>query len=142
MPKRCRFLAFAAIILSAALQTACVATPDDVAPLDGDHALDQRSSHGLVQATVVLDSPKLTRGPNDFSITLRAGNGSSLPVLTSVEASMAVHGHHASASSIVTEGETFRAVGLDLFMSGRWQIALGVELEASSDLVEFALDVP
>jgi len=27
-------------------------------------------------------------------------------------------------------------------MSGRWQVVLGVELEDSSDLVEFALDVP
>lgn len=140
MPTRCRFLAFAAV--TSALFTACVATPDDVAALDGDHALDQRSSHGLVEATVALDNRQLIRGPNDFSITLRADNGPSLPVLTSVEASMAVHGHHASASSIVSDGETFRAVGLDLFMSGRWQIALGVELEDSSDLVEFALDVP
>ena len=142
MPTRGRSIPLAAITLSAAVLAACVATPDDVARLDGDHALDQRSSHGLVEATVALDAPQLARGPNDFSITLRSDTGVSSPVLTSVEASMAVHGHHTSASSIVDDGGTFRAVGLDLFMSGRWQIALGVELEASSDLVEFALDVP
>ena len=137
-----RSIPLAVITLSVALLAACVATPDDVAQLDGDHALDQRSSHGLVEATVALDSPRIARGPNDFSITLHAGEGHSLPVLTSVEASMAVHGHHASASSIAGEGGTFRAVGLDLFMSGRWQVTLGVELGDSSDLVEFALDVP
>jgi len=142
MPTRGRSIPLAAITLSAALLAACVATPDDVARLDGDHALDQRSSHGLVEATVALDGPQIARGPNDFSIALRAAQGSSSPLLTSVDASMAVHGHHVSASSIVNDSGTFHAAGLDLFMSGRWQVALGVELEDASDLVEFALDVP
>jgi len=124
------------------LLAACVASPDDTAQLSADHALEQRSRQGLVEATVSLAGSELARGANDFSIGLRAAQSSSLPVLTSMDASMAAHGHHVSASSIVSDGQTFRALGLDLFMSGRWQITLGVELEASSDLVEFALDVP
>ena len=142
MSKRCRVVPLVAITLSYALLAACVATLDDVAQLDADHALDQRSTHGLVEATVALDGPQIARGPNDFSIALRAAQGSSSPLLTSVDASMAVHGHHVSASSIVNDSGTFHAAGLDLFMSGRWQVALGVELEDASDLVEFALDVP
>jgi hypothetical protein len=142
MPTLRRFLPLAAIVLGPALLAACVATPDDVAQLDADHALDQRSSQGLVEATVALASPELARGPNDFSIALRASESAAQPVLVSVEASMAVHGHRATAASIENDGQTFRALGLDLFMSGRWQVALGVELEASSDVVEFALDVP
>ncbi|HKO47841.1 MAG TPA: hypothetical protein VJV79_08960 [Polyangiaceae bacterium] len=142
MPTRSRFIPLAAITVCSALLAACVATPDDVAQLDANRALDQRSSRGLVEATVALDNPQLARGPNDFSIALRAAKGASSPVLTSVDASMVVHGHHASASNILSDGEIFRAVGLDLFMSGRWQIALGVELDDTSDLVEFALDVP
>jgi len=102
MSKRCRVVPLVAITLSYALLAACVATPDDVAQLDADHALDQRSTHGLVEATVALDGPQIARGPNDFSIALRAAQGSSSPLLTSVDASMAVHGHHVSASSIVT----------------------------------------
>jgi hypothetical protein len=124
------------------LLEACVAAPDDVARLSAERPLDRDSSHGLVEARVALENPELTRGPNDFSITLRAAQSSALPVLISVEASMAAHGHRTSAASIVRDGEAFRAVDLDLFMSGRWQVALGVELEDSSDLVEFALDVP
>lgn len=137
-----RFIPLAAITLSSALLAACVASPDDVAQLNADHALDQRSSHGLVEATVALESPAIARGPNDFSITLRAADSGSLPTLISVEASMAAHGHRVSTSRIVGDAPMFRAVGLDLFMSGRWQVVLGVELEDSSDLVEFALDVP
>ncbi len=121
---------------------ACVASPDDAARLSANSPLAQLSEHGLVEATVSLDSPAIARGPNDFSITLRAAESPSAPVLTSVEASMAGHGHHAGPPRIVSDGQTFRAVGLDLFMSGRWQIALGVEIEDSSDRVEFALDVP
>jgi hypothetical protein len=132
----------AALTLCSTLLSGCVSSPDDVAQLDQNHPLKQRSSQGLVEATVTLASPELARGPNDFSIALRAADGPSWPVLTSVEASMAVHGHHASASRIEADGQTFRALGVDLFMSGRWQVALGVELDDSSDLVEFALDVP
>ncbi|MEI9941381.1 MAG: hypothetical protein WDO69_29530 [Pseudomonadota bacterium] len=142
MSTRRRFVSLAAVSLSSALLAACVASPDDVAQLDAEQSLDLRSQHGLVEAAISLDGPDIARGPNDFSITLRATEASSAPVLTSVEGSMVAHGHYASASSIVSDGGTFHAVGLDLFMSGRWQIALGVELEDSSDLVEFALDVP
>jgi predicted small secreted protein len=142
MPTRARFTPFATLALSCALLAACVASPDGAGQLSAGQALSQRSNQGLVEATVSLVRPEITRGPNDFSITLSATHGSSTPVLTSVEASMAAHGHHASAASIVGDGQTFRAVSLDLVMSGVWQVALGVELDDSSDLVEFALDVP
>jgi len=129
-------------ILSFTLLAGCVAAPDDVAMLDGAHTLSRDSQHGLVEASVSLEGAKISRGPNDFSITLRALTDASAPTLLSVDASMAAHGHRASAANIVSDGPTFRALDLDLFMSGRWQVVLGVELEASSDLVEFALDVP
>lgn len=138
---RRRFVSLAAITLSSLL-AACVASPDDAARLSAEHPLDQRSSHGLVEATVSLDGPELNRGPNDLSVALRAAEGAAQARLVSVEAAMAAHGHRASPTEIVSDGEAFHVVGLDLFMSGRWQISLGVEVDASSDLVEFALDVP
>jgi len=141
MPTRSRLASLAPIILASALIPACVGAPDDAARLNGDHALIQRSQHGLVEATVALDGSELARGVNDFSITLRADDTSAPPTLKSVDATMAVHGHRADASNIVSDGAAFHT-DLDLFMSGRWQIALGVELDASSDVVEFALDVP
>ncbi|HEY0466516.1 MAG TPA: hypothetical protein VGC79_20045 [Polyangiaceae bacterium] len=142
MKARRRFRPLAVITLSSALLAACVQSADDSAQLSADHALDQRSRQGLVEATVSLASHEIARGPNDFSISLRAAQGPSLPVLTSVQASMAAHGHQVSAARIISDGSSFRAVDLDLFMSGRWQVALAVELEASSDLIEFAIDVP
>ena len=130
------------------LLSACVAAPDDAAHLSRENPLDQRSEQGLVEATVALTTAQLTRGPNDFLITLRraasdTSPGEGAPRLTSVEAVMAAHGHHAGAPSIVPDADgAFRVERLDLFMSGRWQVTLGVELEARSDSVDFALDVP
>src|SRR3954470_13612592 len=135
MSTRRPFRPLGLLTLCSALSAACVASPNDVAQLSGDHPLLQQSQHGLVEATVALEGSELTRGTNDFSIALRPVEGSAAPELISVEASMAAHGHRTSAASIVSEGENFRAVDLDLFMSGRWQIALGVELAASSDVV-------
>ncbi|HEX2669726.1 MAG TPA: hypothetical protein VHM25_02585 [Polyangiaceae bacterium] len=141
MSLRSRRASLASILLASALLAACVGAPDDAAQLSGDHALVQRSEHGLVEATVALHGSELARGVNDFSITLRAADSFAQPTLKSVDATMAVHGHRADATRIVSDGEAFHT-NLDLFMSGRWQIALGVELDASSDVVEFALDVP
>jgi len=140
MPTPGRFCSL--VVLSSALIVGCVATPDDVVRLSADHALVQRSQHGLVEATVALESGELKRGPNDLSITLHAPRSSEPGTLNGVDAFMAAHGHHASAESIVADGDAFHASNLDLFMSGRWQIALEVELDAESDVIEFALDVP
>jgi len=141
MPTPSRFVSLA-LLSSALLFIACVATPDDVARLSADHALVERSQHGLVEATVALDDAEITRGTNDLSISLRGSPSTATPLLKSVDAFMAAHGHRTSAESIAFDGETFHALDLDLFMSGRWQVQLGVELDTSSDVVEFALDVP
>jgi hypothetical protein len=142
MSTRRSFRPLGLLTLCSVLSAACVESPNDVAQLSGDQALVQRSQRGLVEASVALEGREITRGTNAFSIALRPVEGSAAPELISVEASMAAHGHRTSAASIVNDGENFRAIDLDLFMSGRWQIALGVELAASSDVVEFALDVP
>jgi hypothetical protein len=68
--------------------------------------------------------------------------GSDVPVLTSATATMPAHGHSVTATSITQDGTVYRVNGLDLFMSGLWQVDLAVELGASSDHVEFSLDVP
>jgi hypothetical protein len=145
MKARARLGSLLRNLLCSALLAACagcVKSPDDTAPLSAGHPLSQRSEHGLVEATVSLEGAQITRGANDLSITLQAAQGSSQPVLTHVDASMIAHGHSTSATNITADGDTFRVLDLDLYMSGRWQIELGVELDASSDVIDFALDVP
>ena len=100
-----------------------------------------RSQAALVNATVTLQEPSLARGVHNFTVGLSAANGGAAPALLSAEATMAAHGHRADAV-IEPSGTRYQIEDLDLFMSGRWQVTLGVELERRSDVVEFALDVP
>lgn len=129
------------LCLGLSLCTACVSAPNDTVQLGAGATVEQHSENGLVDATVALDGPALSRGLNDFEITLQAENGAQ-PKLTSVVATMVAHGHHALPPMIVNDGDRYRVEELDLFMSGRWNITLGVELDSESDSVEFALDVP
>ena len=142
-PARVPLLLSRATLVTAIIFTlaSCVSSPDDAAELQAGAPLEQRSVHGLAMATVVLDAPSLVRGPNDFRVTLHAAGGAE-PSLTSAEASMAAHGHHTVTSDIVRTSSGYLVSGLDLFMSGRWQVTLGVLEDNATDVVVFALDVP
>ena len=108
---------------------------------DPGESLTLRSQAELVDATVALQEPSLARGVHNFMVGLTAADGDAAPALLSAEATMAAHGHRAEAI-IEPSGAQYQIEDLDLFMSGRWQVTLGVELEQRSDVVEFALDVP
>ncbi|HWZ91557.1 MAG TPA: hypothetical protein VNW92_21995 [Polyangiaceae bacterium] len=159
-------------LLALCAASGCVGAPTDTQALNGGNRVVQSSTSGLVQATVSLGAAVLQRGQNDFLIELRSGDGADAnaepdagadadaepgsdagpgidagsavdtPVLVSAVATMPAHGHSVTATSIVPEGSAYRVRGLDLFMSGLWQVDLGVVLGARSDHVEFTLDVP
>ena len=154
--KRAFLAPLALLALSAA--SGCVGAPTDTQALNGGNRVVQSSTSGLVQATVSLSAAILQRGQNDFLIELRssdsadadaepepesdAGSAVGTPALVSAVATMPAHGHSVMATSIASEGSAYRVHGLDLFMSGLWQVDLGVVLGARSDHVEFTLDVP
>lgn len=124
------------------LATGCVSAPDDAASLNAGAPLVQRSEAGLVEATVTLGEPELDRGLHTFLVDLSALAGTAPPELVSFQAAMPGHGHRVSAGAIDADGDAYHVQDLDLFMSGRWQVTLGVALDDRSDSVEFALDVP
>ncbi len=102
---------------------------------------DQTSLHGLVEAALVFEGG-LRRGDNTLRAELTPLQGSGVPLLVSAEALMAGHGHHAQAEHIQAEADGFRATGLNLFMTGRWQVELAVELNDAVDSISFPVDVP
>jgi hypothetical protein len=128
--------------LASCALSACVGAPDGSPDPSAEKPLVQRSDQGLVDATLTLQGGALDRGPHDFLVGLRATRGDSAAVLMSATASMPAHGHQVGAQGIVRDGDGFRIEQLDLFMSGRWDVALGVEVDATSDVIELALDVP
>jgi hypothetical protein len=99
------------------------------------------SEHGLVEAVVHFEGP-IERGDNALLVELRAQHGDADVRLTSVDAVMPAHTHHAHALAIEATDGGFRASELDLYMTGRWQLELELELDGASDSVSMPVDVP
>jgi hypothetical protein len=136
-----RFVQLCFLLTSLAALAACSSASEPVTVFAPGKPLSVRSQAALINATITLQEPSLERGVHNFTVELRAASAAEAPALLSAEAMMAAHGHRASAI-IEPSGAGYRIEDLDLFMSGRWQVTLGVELEQRSDSVEFALDVP
>jgi hypothetical protein len=112
----------------------------DVPPAAG--SVTAVSEGGALEAQVDFEGG-VTRGENTLVIHLRALKDDTTDMgLDAVDALMAAHAHEAHAESVTAAGSAFRASRLDLFMTGRWQIELGLSSAESSDLVSFPIDVP
>jgi len=136
-----RFLRLCCLLISLAAPAACSSASEPTTVFAPGEPLSVRSQAALVDATITLQEPSLERGVHNFMVELRAAKQGPEPTLLSAEATMAAHGHRASAS-VLPSGARYRVQDLDLFMSGRWLVSLGVTLEDRSDIVEFAFDVP
>jgi hypothetical protein len=99
------------------------------------------SQHGLVEAVVHFEGP-IERGYNTLFVELRPQRGEVAPSLIAVDAVMPAHTHHAHAASIQEIEHGFRASELDLYMTGRWQLELQLELGTEQDTVSMPVDVP
>jgi hypothetical protein len=99
------------------------------------------SEQGLVEAVVHFEGP-IERGDNTLLVELRAQRGDAEVHLTSVDAVMPAHTHHAHAAAIEPTELGFRASELDLYMTGRWRVELELELDGAIDSVSMPVDVP
>lgn len=109
------------------------------APLRGSAELV--SDAGLVEARVQFVDP-IERGDNALLVELTATQGPGSPRLLSVDAVMPAHTHQAHAGSIAASEGGFLASRLNLYMTGRWQLELELELADARDSISFAVDVP
>ncbi len=99
------------------------------------------SEQGLVDVDVRIAAP-VRRGDNDLFVEVRPHAGEGEAELLGVRATMAAHGHEAPAATLEQDGDGYHAFGLDLFMSGRWQLELELRLDQRPDGVGFPIDVP
>jgi hypothetical protein len=99
------------------------------------------SESGLLDADVHFEGP-VVRGNNQLFVALRARSEPGEASLTAVDASMPAHGHEAHAESIVAADDGFRVSGLNLFMTGRWQVSLALTLGEQPDSATLPVDVP
>jgi hypothetical protein len=110
-------------------------------PAPADTSLDLISDAGLLEAHVRFAGP-VARGDNELLVELVPTSGAGEPRLLAVNAVMPAHAHEAHAGSIEPTALGFRASQLNLFMTGRWQVELDMELAGSSDSVSLPVDVP
>jgi hypothetical protein len=82
------------------------------------------------------------RGENELFVELRPRTAVADAELLAVDASMAAHAHEAHAETIVASEGGFRVTKLDLFMTGRWQLELRVQVAEQVDSVSLPVDVP
>jgi hypothetical protein len=99
------------------------------------------SEQGLIEAVVQFEGP-IERGENSLLVELRPQLGDSGANLTSVDAVMPAHTHHAHAEVIEPIEQGFRVSSLDLYMTGRWRLELELELDGERDSVSMPVDVP
>jgi hypothetical protein len=111
------------------------------APTPSASHLRVESEKGAITAEVDFDGG-VARGDNTVNVQLTAEAGRAAPQLLVVDAAMLAHDHHATAKAVVLEGDTYRVTGLDLFMSGRWLVALELSQGEEADRASFAIDVP
>lgn len=111
------------------------------APAPAATSLSLVSEQGLLDVDVRFDGP-VRRGDNQLFVAARARAEPGDADLFAVDALMPAHGHEAHAASIVGDAEGFRVSGLNLFMTGRWEVSLRLALADQPDEVSLPVDVP
>lgn len=110
-------------------------------PAATETSVDLISDQGLLAAHVQFAGP-VERGENELLVELSPTHGAGEPRLLAVSAVMPAHAHEAHAVSIERTAAGFRANQLNLYMTGRWQVELSLELAESRDSVSLPVDVP
>ena len=110
-------------------------------PAPAETSVELISDAGLLQAHVRFAGP-VERGDNELLVELAPTHGAGESRLLAVSAVMPAHAHEAHAGNIQRTALGFRASELNLFMTGRWQVELALELADRSDSVSLPVDVP
>jgi hypothetical protein len=136
-----RLFRSALILLSVsctALSLGCVANEIDDAPLlTSGERLELRAEESGMSTFVELEG-SVVRGDNAFTVTLSDPEAE----LTAVSALMPAHGHDTGAPDIERSEDRYSVAGLSLFMPGRWDVTLALEVQAKADRAVFSVDVP
>jgi hypothetical protein len=129
-----------ALITSAlgSLASGCVENGVEGPTLSGAEPLEIRAENSGLALSVVLDGDAVVRGENAFLVRLSDTEAT----LTAASAVMPGHGHDTASPSIELTDNEYRVTGLLLFMPGRWEVTLELEVGGTSDQAVFSVDVP
>jgi hypothetical protein len=120
------------------LASACVENSVEGPTLSGAEPLELRAENSGMALSVALDGDAVVRGENAFLVRLSDTEAA----LTAASAVMPGHGHDTASPSIELTDTEYRVTGLLLFMPGRWEVTLELEIGGTSDQAVFSVDVP
>lgn len=118
--------------------TGCVDDSAEGPTLSADKPLQIQAESSGMTTTVELDGSSVVRGDNAFWVRLSDADAT----LTGVHALMPAHGHDTAPATIAPSDRGYHVTGLQLFMPGRWEVTLELEVGAMLDRALFSLDVP
>lgn len=96
---------------------------------------------GRVTATVAFDGGVPVQGDNVLLVTLEPTRPDATASLLGLDVLMPAHGHGTNPVVIVDAGDHYRVEELALFMPGRWDITLDLEVGGASEELPFTVDV-
>lgn len=120
------------------LTSGCVESSVEGPTLTGPEPLEIHAEKSGMALSVALDGDAVIRGENLFLVQL----GDDRATLTAASAVMPGHGHDTASPSIERDETTYRVSGLLLFMPGRWEVTLELDVDGASDHAVFSVDVP
>ncbi len=120
------------------LTSACVESIPSGTTLVGSEPLELHAEDSGMALSVELVGDAVVRGDNAFVV--RCSDAAA--ALTGVSAVMPGHGHDTSAPSIEPAEDGYRVSGLSLFMPGRWEVTLELDVSGALDRAVFSVDVP
>lgn len=123
---------------SVSLSFSCVESSVQGPTLSGSEPLEIHAEYSGMPISVALDGDSVVRGENAFLVRLSDAGAT----LTAASAVMPGHGHDTASPSIERRGSEYRVTGLLLFMPGRWEVTLELDVAGMSDQAIFRVDVP
>jgi hypothetical protein len=113
-------------------------TVDDAPLLEADTELRIDSELGGVSAVIATADGRIVRDENALDVWLSDPAAGILEV----RAFMPAHGHGTVPPDITHDEEAFHIENLMLFMPGRWDVTLELEVSGEADRVNFSVEVP
>lgn len=119
----------------------CVTKPDDSLVRFESEAITVESAGGLAFGTIELQNERIIQGENIFHVALEPIDPGAPAEVTAASAWMPAHGHGTSIPIVTALDAGFEVSELMLFMPGDWEVTFDVEIDGSTDQLDFAVDV-
>jgi hypothetical protein len=116
----------------------CVGSAVDDSTLFVGLPIEIESERGGVSAQIACEAGRVVRGDNVLLVELSDADA----VVLDASAAMPAHGHASDSPAIEEDADGYRVEDLLLYMPGRWDVMLDLDLPSGRDRLLFGMEVP